>query len=103
MEARAIVIVVVASQYNNHHTTIAHRHYHCFTGIERAKLIAGYLRIMHALEEGGHAGVILAPEVVGDCDTIHVNITLRCIVLSIRQGEHKKSYRRAQPSAVDRW
>jgi len=65
-------------------TAIAHCHHYCFTGIERAKLIAGYLSIMHALEEGGHTGIILAPEVVGDCDPMHVNIALRCIILSTR-------------------
>lgn len=39
------------------------------TAVEGAKLVARLFRILHALQERRHTGIVLAPEVVCDCSS----------------------------------
>lgn len=63
------------------------------TAVKGAQLVACLLRIVHALEEGSDAGIVLAPEVVGDCSTVSLESDERvkfphctCPMTSYRKG-----------------
>lgn len=47
------------------------------TAVKGSKLVAGLLRRCHAIEQWSYAGVIFAPEVVGNCQEGIISIFQR--------------------------